>query len=172
MVLSSETASANSPSVVPDPLHEVFTQLRDHSSRRVLLSARVQMHTCTCRRIIGAGHLLKWRYNYYRQLALSAWRGNHFQLIVHHRLIKDLNAAWSSDTRRSSISEVLTPDNPFLGEISHLVSINQINLRAQKCGNRTSGCKIRNGPFRHIWEDNDQELRVAPQNMPNKLEFD
>ena len=126
MVLPSETASTNSPSVVQEPLREAFTQLRDRSSRRVLLSARVQMHAGTRRRIIGAGYLTKWRTNYYRQLTLAAWRGSHFQLTVHHRLVKDLTAAWRSDTRRNSVSEVLSPDDPISKDISHLVAINQM----------------------------------------------
>ena len=126
MVLSSETASANSPSVVQDPLQEAFTQLRDHLSQRILLSARVQMLAGTRLRIHGAEYFLKWRTNYYRQLTLAAWRGSHFQLTVHHRLVKDLIAAWRSDTRRNSISEVLSSDDPILGDILHLVSINQM----------------------------------------------
>ena len=77
-------------------------------------------------RIHGAEYFLKWRTNYYRQLTLAAWRGSHFQLTVHHRLVKDLIAAWRSDTRRNSISEVLSSDDPILGDILHLVSINQM----------------------------------------------
>ena len=84
------------------------------------------MHAGTRRRIIGAGYLTKWRTNYYRQLTLAAWRGSHFQLIVHHRLVKDLTAAWRSDTRRNSVSEVLSSDDPILKDISHLVAINQM----------------------------------------------
>ena len=77
-------------------------------------------------RIFGAGYLTMWRTNYYHQLTLAAWRGSHFQLIIHHRLVRDLTAAWRSDTRRNSLSEVLSPDDPILKDISQVVAITQM----------------------------------------------